>query len=308
MDIGVSANFPWFGPKFTDLARHLEQLGFESMWTGEHIIIPVEIADPFRYGVPLPKNYKHMPDPFMNFAAAAAVTSTLKFGMDVCLVTQREPLVLAKMAATLDRISNGRLIIGAGYGWIPEESAIFGIPMDERVRRSSEIIRILKTIWNEEEPSFAGEYYSFPKIHSNPKPLTPGGVPILIGSGGPRTDNGRALRRVAELADGWVPSSMSPEKIRDDLARLRQLCAETSKDYDALDITMILPAIYLGLGDKPDWGQNIKAQGTPEEMIPQYEEAGVKRLIIGMVDMVDDSAFRNIEAVAKGLGLTPRPA
>src|SRR5262249_2956289 len=159
------------------------------------------------------------------------------FGMDVCLVTQREPLVLAKMAATLDRISGGRVMIGAGYGWIPEESAIFGIPMDERVRRSSEIIRILKTIWNEEEPRYSGDYYSFPKIHSNPKPLTPGGVPILIGSGGPRTDNGRALRRVAELADGWVPSSMPPEKMRDDLSRLRQLCAETGKDYDSLDIT-----------------------------------------------------------------------
>ena len=77
MDIGISANFPWFGPKFTDLAQCTpEQLGFESLWTGEHIIIPVDIADPQRHGVPLPSNYKHMPDPFINFAAASAVTTT----------------------------------------------------------------------------------------------------------------------------------------------------------------------------------------------------------------------------------------
>src|ERR1700756_848563 len=145
MDIGISANFPWFGPRFTDLARHAEQLGYESLWTGEHIIIPVDIADPFRYGVPLPKNYKHMADPFMNFAAASAVTTALKFGMDVCLVTQREPLVLAKAAATLDRISNGRLIMGTGYGWIREESEIMGTRFEDKVRKSSEVMRALRT-------------------------------------------------------------------------------------------------------------------------------------------------------------------
>jgi len=178
-----------------------------TLWTGEHIIIPVDIADPFRYGVPLPKNYKHMPDPFTNMAAASAVTTKLKYGLDVCLITQRELLVFAKEAATLDRISEGRLILGMGYGWIKEESEIFGVEWSSRVRRSSEAMRVLQTIWSQEEPSFSGEFYNFPKIHSNPKPYRNGNVPMLIGSGGTGLDNGRALGRVAELADGWAPTA-----------------------------------------------------------------------------------------------------
>lgn len=302
MDIGISANFPWFGPSFPALAKHMESLGFESLWTGEHIIIPVDIADPFRHGVPLPSNYIHMPDPFISMAAAAAVTSRLKFGLDVCLVTQRNPLVLAKEAATLDRISNGRLIIGVGYGWIREESDIFGVPWNERVRRSSEMIRVLKTIWAEETPSFSGEFFNFPAIHSNPKPVQPGGVPLLIGSGGTGLDNGRALRRVAEIADGWVPSMLTPQEMRDDLARLKQLCAETGRDFDALDITLIVPAISFGLGDRPEWAYDVESQNA-DELLAQYKESGVNRLIIGMDDMVDDRSFGAMEVVAKGLGL-----
>jgi probable F420-dependent oxidoreductase len=302
LDIGVSANFPWFGPKFTDLAKHMEALGFESLWTGEHIIIPVDIADPYRYGVPLPTNYKHMPDPFISMAAAAAVTSKLKFGMDVCLVTQRDPLVLAKEAATLDRVSDGRLIIGIGYGWIKEESEIFGVPWNTRVRRSSEMVLALKKIWAEETPSFSGEFINFPAVHSNPKPVRPGGVPLLIGSGGTGLDNGRALRRVAEIADGWVPSMLTPQEMRDDLARLKQLCAETGRDFEAMDITLIVPAISFGLGERPEWAYDLPTHDK-DELLAQYKESGVNRLIIGMDDMVDDTSFKNLEVVAKGFGL-----
>ena len=302
MDIGISGSFPWFGPPFPRLAKHMEDLGFESLWTGEHIIIPVDIADPQRHGVPLPSNYRHMPDPFINFAAGAAVTSRLKFGLDVCLVTQREVLVLAKMAATLDRISNGRLIMGTGYGWIREESEIMGTRFEDKVRKSSEVMRALRTIWTEETPSFAGEFVNFPPVHSNPKPMRPGGIPMLIGSGMPGIDNGRALRRVAEIADGWLPMMLPPEQARDDLARLRQLCAETGRDFSAMDITIVVPAIMMGLGERPEWAYDLAIQDK-DELLAGYEAAGVNRLIIGIEDMVDDSAFANLEVIAKGLYL-----
>ena len=303
MDIGISGSFPWFGPPFPALARHIEDLGFESLWTGEHIVIPVAIADPQRHGVPLPSNYKHMPDPFINFAAGAAVTTTLKFGLDVCLVTQREPLALAKAAATLDRLSGGRLIMGTGYGWIREESEIFGVPFEDRVRKSSEVIRALKTIWSEETPSFAGEFVRFPPLHCNPKPVRPGGIPLLIGSGMPGIDNGRALRRVAEIADGWLPMMLSPEQARDDLARLRQLCAESGRDFDRLDITIVVPAISLGLGERPEWAYDLPVQDK-DALLAGYAQAGVNRIILGVEDMVDDSAFANLEVIARGLGLS----
>ena len=262
----------------------------------------VDIADPQRHGVPLPSNYRHMPDPFINFAAGAAVTTRLKFGLDVCLVTQREPLVLAKAAATLDRLSNGRLIMGTGYGWIREESEIMGTRFEDKVRKSSEVIRALRTIWTEEAPSFAGEFVNFPPLYSYPKPLRPGGIPILIGSGMPGIDNGRALRRVAEIADGWLPMMLPPAQARDDLARLRQLCAESGRDFAAMDITIVVPAIMLGLGERAEWSYDLEIQDK-DELLAGYEAAGVNRLIIGIEDMVDDSAFHNLEVIAKGLYL-----
>jgi probable F420-dependent oxidoreductase len=236
----------------------------------------------------------------MSMAAATAVTKTLKFGLDVCLITQRNPLVFAKAAATLDRLSEGRLILGMGYGWIREESEIFGVSWKDRVRQSSEAIRCLKTIWSEETPSFSGEFYNFPAIHSNPKPVRAGGVPILIGSGGAGLDNSRALRRVAEMGDGWVPSMLSPQQMREDLARLKQLCEETGRDFDALDITLIVPAICFGLGERPDWAGDMVSRDA-DELLAEYETCGANRLIIGVEDMVDDRSFKNLEVIAKGL-------
>ena len=163
-------------------------------------------------------------------------------------------------------------------------------------------MRVLQTIWTQEEPSFSGEFYNFPKIHSNPKPVRPGGIPMLIGSGGTGLDNGRALRRVAELADGWVPGLLTPDELRSDLARLKQLCAETGKDYDSLDITNIVPAINFGLGDRPDWAKDVVSRNA-DELLAEYQETGANRLIIGVSDMVDDGAFKNLEVIAKGLKL-----
>src|SRR6516165_6439467 len=107
MKFGITTNYVWFGPPVAELARAIESLGFESMWMGEHIFIPVSVADAQRYGVPLPENYKHMPDPFISLTAAAMATTRLKLGLDVCLVPQRNPIVLAKQAATLDHVSGG---------------------------------------------------------------------------------------------------------------------------------------------------------------------------------------------------------
>ena len=304
MKIGITANFCWFGPPITALAKHMEALGFESLWTGEHIIIPAAIDNPVRYGVPLPDNYKHMPSLFVTMAAAAAVTTRLKFGMDVCLVTQRNPLILAKDAATLDRVSGGRLIMGVGYGWIEEESEIFGVPFKDRVRKSTEMIKALKILWTEDKPSFSGEFVSFPPVYSYPKPLQQPHIPILIGSGNDKTDNRRALRRVAELADGWVPSFLSPVQMQGQLGQLRQMCEEAGRDFANMDITLIVPAVSLGVGEKPPYygGSDEKPKDTGE-LIAEYEDAGVKRIIVGLDDMTDDASFGRIEKAATGLGL-----
>jgi probable F420-dependent oxidoreductase len=302
MKLGVSANFPWMGPPITELARTIEALGFESMWTGEHIIVPVNIADPYRYGVRLPENYRHMPDLFVSLTAAAVATTKLVLGMDICLITQRNPLILAKTIATLDHVSNGRLVFGVGHGWIREESEVFGVRFEDRVRRATETVKALKTLWSEEEPSFSGEFISFPPVHSYPKPLQKPNPPVLIGSGNEKTNNTPILKRVAAIGDGWLPSFLSPQQMRDQLSELKAYCEEAGRDFRAMDITLLLPASGLGIGDKAPWAVDLEVK-DPQEAIAQYEAAGVTRIIIGLDDMTDERAFARIEEAAKGLGL-----
>ena len=135
MKLGVATNYCWFGPPITAIAKAIESLGFESMWMGEHPVIPVSAEGAVRYGVPLPPNYRHMPDPFVSLAAAAAVTNTIRFGTNVCLVPQRNPIHLAKEVATLDRISGGRVIFAFGTGWVEDEAAVWGYPFNKRLGR-----------------------------------------------------------------------------------------------------------------------------------------------------------------------------
>ena len=303
MKIGTSASYPWFGPPFTDLAKHTEALGFESLWTGEHIIIPAEIADPQRYGVPLPDNYRHMPDPLISMAAASAATSSLVFGVDVCLISQRNPLILAKEVATLDRISGGRFVLGVGHGWIEEESEIMGAPFKQRVKIANETIRALKKLWTEEAPSFSGDFVNFPSLYCNPKPLQQPHTPVLIGSGNDKTNNSRILKRVAAIGDGWLPSMLSPAQMRDQLGELKALCGASGRDYSELDITLLVPAAYLNVGERPPWALG-NSLGDAQDIVPEYEEVGVTRLILGMDDMTDDKSFARVEEVAMALALS----
>jgi probable F420-dependent oxidoreductase len=303
MKIGFSANLMWNGVPITQLAKAAEDLGFESMWTGEHIVIPVDIANPDRHGTPLPANYRHMPDPFIWFTAAAVATTKLKFGFDVCLVAQHEPLHLAKQVACLDQVSKGRVMFGVGSGWIEEEPAIFGYAFKDKVRRTYECVRALKTIWTEETPSFAGEFVNFPKVYSYPKPYQKPHPPILIGAGNHNTDNRHALRRVVELGDGWVPAFLSPQQMRDQLGELKALCKEHGRDFAALDITLIVPAISLGVGERPSFFAHEANPRPASELIAEYEAAGVTRMIVGLPDLEADKGLRILEEAARGLKL-----
>lgn len=306
MKLGITSNFCWFGPPVTALAQAIESLGFESMWMGEHPAIPVSAASAVRYGVPLPANYRHMPDPFVSLGAAAAVTNRIRFGTNICIVPQHDPINLAKQVATLDHICGGRLIFGYGTGWIEDEAEVFGYRFDKRLGRTLDMMRAIKVLWTEDGAGYSGEYVSFPPVHCNPKPLQRPHVPILVGSGNDKTDNTRVLRRVARTADGWVPSFLTPAMMRDQLAMLRDFCDEEGTDYDRLDISLIVPAISFGVGELPPWGAKAYDDLKPVnamELIAEYEEAGVKRILVGLPDMEDNSAFKNLEDAAKGLGL-----
>lgn len=306
LKLGITGNYVWFGPPVAELARTIEACGFESMWMGEHPVIPVSSARAVRYGVPLPPNYRHMPDPFVSLSAAATATSSIRVGTNVCIVPQHDPVTLAKTVATLDHVSGGRFIFGFGTGWIEEEAEVFGYRFDKRLGVALDHVRALKALWTQDEAAYDGEYVSFPPVHCNPKPLQQPHVPILVGSGNDKTDNTKILRRVARMGDGWLPSFCTPAQMKEQLDQLRQFCAEEGRDYAALDISLIVPAISFGVGDLPAWGAGAYDDLEPVnalELLQEYEEAGVGRILVGLPDMEDDDAFRRIEEAAKGMGL-----
>ena len=183
-----------------ELARAAEQNGFESLFFPEHTHIPASRISPWPGGAELPREYWHTHDPFVGLAAAAAVTSDLKVGTGIALVTERDPILMAKQVATLDHISDGRLILGVGAGWNAEEMENHGTPFAARWKVLRERILAMKAIWSDEEAEFHGDYVDFDTVWSYPKPKQAGGPPILLGA----TSN-YTYKRIAEYCDGWFP-------------------------------------------------------------------------------------------------------
>jgi probable F420-dependent oxidoreductase len=307
MKLGITCNYVWSGPPIAKIAKTIEDLGFESMWMGEHPVIPVSAAERERYGVPLPPNYRHMPDPFVSLASAATATSRIRFGTNVCIVPQHDPITLAKTIATLDRVSDGRFIFGFGTGWIEDEPEVFGYPFDKRLGITLDYVKAMQALWTEEPASYEGKYVSFPPLHCNPKPVQQPHVPLLVGSGNDKTDNTAILKRVARMGDGWLPSFITPPEMKKQLAQLREYCAEEGRDFDAMDISLIVPAISFGVGPLPPWGAGTYDDLEPvnaQELLAEYEEAGVGRILVGLPDLEDDSAFALLEEVAEGMGVS----
>ena len=203
MKIGVLAFTNEETPDPATVARKCEAVGFESLFFPEHPIIPVEHRTPYPLGDgKIPEPYAHMPDPFITLALAASATKRLRLGTGICLVPERDPIVLAKEVATIDYYSGGRFIFGIGAGWLADETEIMGVEFKKRWEVTQEYVMAMKALWTEKEPSFSGQYVRFPKVKSYPKPLQKPHPPIHLGRGRlrpqpPRTqDDGRLWRRL----------------------------------------------------------------------------------------------------------------
>jgi probable F420-dependent oxidoreductase len=305
MKIGFSTNLTWHGAPVADVARTAESIGFESMWMGEHIIIPAEVRNPSLHVVEaIPPEYRNMAEPIVWLTAAAMATERIRLGLNVCLVPQRHPILLAKQLASLDRISRGRLLFGAGAGWIEEEAAVMGYPLRERWARTMEHLRVVRKLWTEPVTAFAGQFVNFPAIYCYPKPVQTPHPPILIGSGGPGLNNIYALRRVAELANGWIPCFLDPARMKAELATLKALCEERGRDFAAMDISVVLPASQLGAGDGfASMGTLAVEPADARDLIGQYREAGVHRIVLGLVDLTEDNYRPVLERAGRAVGL-----
>jgi probable F420-dependent oxidoreductase len=144
------------------LAKRAEELGFDSFWLPEHPIMPVTTVTPFPLGGPIPAFYADLIDPFVGLARASAVTKTIKLGTGICLVPERNPLLLAKEIATLDHFSGGRVLFGIGAGWLKEETEIMGGDFAHRWTQTQEAVMAMKALWTQEEAEYHGKYYNFP--------------------------------------------------------------------------------------------------------------------------------------------------
>ncbi len=219
-----------------ELARMLEERGFESMWLPEHTHIPASRRTPWPGGADLPKEYWHTYDPFVALAAAAMVTTKLKLATGICLVIERDPIVLAKEIASLDLLSDGRVIFGIGGGWNAEEMENHGTPFKKRWRILRERVLAMKEIWTKEEAEFHGKYVDFDKVWAYPKPVQQPHPPVLMGGDAPTT-----FDRVIEFCDGWMPiygRSTPGAGLLAKIDTLRQRAKEAGRDPASINITI----------------------------------------------------------------------
>src|ERR1044072_272290 len=204
MQIGAAMFFTDYSMGATELARALEERGFESVWAPEHSHIPLSRKTPFPGGGDLPKQYYDAMDPFVTLTAAAAATKSLKVGAGVCLVIQRDTIQTAKLVASLDQVSGGRFLFGIGGGWNQDEMEDHGTVYATRFKRMREQVEAMREIWTKPKPEYHGEIVDFPPMMTGPKPVqTP--LPIIVGGAFPH-----APRRAARYGNGWIPIAGRP--------------------------------------------------------------------------------------------------
>ena len=232
MNIGTSIPLPAYTIDPAFMAKKAEDLGFESIWYAEHPVLPVQSASQFPSGGPIPESYAHFTDPYIALSRASGVTTNIKLGTGITLVPERNPLLLAKEIATLDRFSGGRFLFGIGAGWNREETELMCCDFDHRLTQVRESVDVMKELWTKDEAEFHGKYYDFPPVKCNPKPLQSPHPPIILGGA-----SRNVLRRIATWADGWLPLRISPEELETSRKILDALAGEIGRDPSEITIT-----------------------------------------------------------------------
>ena len=263
-----------------DLAREVEGRGFESLWFPEHSHIPTARETPWggvKGAGQLPEHYWRTSDQFVALAFAAAATKTLKLGTGITLIAQRDPIWTAKEVASLDHLSNGRVLFGIGYGWNKEEMGQHGTAYTQRRALLREKMLIMKALWTEEEASFEGDVLSLEPSWAWPKPAQKPHPPIIMGAAaGPRT-----LADMVEFCDGWMPLA-SKHDIIDQVARVRSAVAEAGRDPAAFEIT---------------------AYSARVDEVETLEKAGVNRAVFTLPPAGPTAILPRLDKLAEAAGL-----
>ena len=263
-------------------AEHADEVGFESLLTVEHVVVPIRYDSRYPYSetgrMPLPEDCE-LPDPLDLLAWLAARTERIRLGTGILVLPEHHPLQLGKRCATIDRLSGGRLFLGVGVGWLREEVAALGIDPDERGTRTDEAIEALRVIWREDTPSFAGRHFAFDAVRSHPKPVQPT-IPILVGG-----HSAAAARRAGRLGDGFFPLGLAGEALDHRWAQVQAAADQAGRAAAAVSLT-------LGglLGD--------------DAAITAAVERGAERVVLSTrTDNLDELRHAMDAAVAFGEGL-----
>jgi len=267
------------------LAQRAESLGYDSVWVSDHIILPRQVDSFYPYaadGVAIFRPDEDYYEPLATLNFLAGCTQRVRLGTHVLILPYRNPVLTAKILATLDVLSAGRVILGAGVGWMEEEFQALGLDTySQRGAVTDEYIRLFKELWTKDEPDFQGEHYQFSGAGFMPKPVQKPHPPIWIGG-----HTGPAIRRAAKYGDGWMPiglrppAILEPEELSEKIARLRRLTVRAGRPEDAVALCFSTEVVF----EEATGPARRMMSGRPEQIaadLRQYQDLGVRNFILG---------------------------
>jgi probable F420-dependent oxidoreductase len=290
------------------LAARADALRYASIFVTDHVVLPASMARsvyPYSPTGQLPGGAaQDYLEPLALLGCLARATRRARLGTSVLVIPYRHPLVTAKMLATIDRLAGGRLILGAGVGWLREEFEALGAPpFESRGAVTDEYLRLMRAAWTTDPVTFEGRWVSVRAVHALPKPQQPAGIPVWIGG---HTD--AAIRRAAVLGDGWHPIGMRPPAVLlpDDYAaavrRLRGWAEGAGRDPKAITLSLRVPMEVRGRGLKAPAGDRPRFQGTADQVIAdirEYAAAGVSHFVFDFTHPELRAALDNLERFAQ---------
>lgn len=247
-----------------EICQRAEAAGFESLWGGEHVIMPDSIASryPYTEDGKIPADPETpIPDPLIWLAFAAAAAPTLRLGTCILIVPQRNPLILAKELASLDVLSGGRVELGLGVGWMKEEFDALGVPWERRGARTDEYIAAMRALWAGPHAEFHGEFVDFPPATCSPRPVN-GSIPIVVGG-----DSEAAIQRAVRLADAYFPGEGDSQRLGELIARVHKAADAAGRDPDSIEINSMFG---VQMADPVAGVEQMAALGVKRIMVPAF--------------------------------------
>ncbi len=266
---------PYVDPKIAiELVQAGEEAGFDSAWTVEHTVVPAGYASPYPYsdsgkmagGV----DDFALPDPLIWMAYVASATTKIKLATGIVILPQHNPVIVAKQVASLDHLCSGRVIFGIGVGWLKEEFAALGVPFAGRGRRTEEYVHAIRALWEQDKPSYHGEFVNFEDAYCRPQPFGKS-VPIIVGG-----HSLAAAERAGRLANGYFPAREAPAEMID---AARRSAEQHGRDPNSLEITVSMP-------DDPKLLDDYLKLGVDRVLVPVTGVTGLDSGITGPQDVL----------------------